>query len=483
MKDRNDKSSFADYELSKEILGALEVLNYKHPTPIQQMVIPYILENRDVIAQSETGSGKTAAFAIPICEFADWNNNVPETLVLEPSRELAVQVKTEIFNIGRNKRLKVLDVLGGFPIDKQIQSLKQKTHIVVGTPGRVMDLVRRGSLKLAEIKHLVIDEADLSLDMGFMEEMRQIIEGVDKNAQKLLFSATINDELEGILAEHMNNPARLQTDVQSRAAATVNQLIYKTEPEEKYDLFKDILIQTNPDKAMIFCGTREMVNVLCHKLARDKIKCNMIHGELEQGDRLRAIDDFTRGRTHYMIATDVAGRGIDVSNLSHVFSYDFPTGRESYVHRIGRTGRNGATGTAISFVCPSDEKMLSMVEDYIDMKIPEAIHERDANAAEVEAFAKRQNEKIKLEPKKGAGFAKTITRLTIGGGKKSKMRAVDIVGTICSIEGITSDDIGIIDVRDSLTYVEILNKKGQIVLDALQTKTIKGKIRKVRVTR
>ncbi|MDD3241053.1 MAG: helicase-related protein, partial [Lachnospira sp.] len=263
---------------------------------------------------------------------------------------------------------------------------------------------------------------------------------------------------------------------------SINQLCFEVNSEEKYELFKQLLIYNNPDKAMIFCGTRQMVDVLCRKLARDGIRCGMIHGDIEQRDRIRTIDRFKSGAFRYLIATDVAARGIDVDDLTHVFNYDFPTGRETYVHRIGRTGRNGKKGTAVSIVCPEDKKMFQMVQEYIGMKLPtdvQIIMEKDMT----DQFWLRHKERPKTKPKKGADFNRTITRLSIGGGKKSKMRAVDIVGTLCSIDGMTSDDIGIIDVRDSLVYVDILNGKGEKVLEVLQTKPVKGKVRKVRISR
>lgn len=480
------KNQFSEYNLSKDIVEALTILGYNEPTDIQKEVIPYALKGRDIVAKSQTGSGKTAAFAIPLCELADWSENVPAALVLEPTRELTVQVKQEIFHIGRNKRLKVPDVFGGFPIDKQIQTLKQKSHIVVGTPGRVMDHVRRGSLDLSKIKYLVIDEADLMLDMGFIDEVRQVIEKLPNNRTIMLFSATLGESLENLIDKYMTNPASIIIESETETVAEVEQTIYEVDDDEKYDAFLSILIKENPDNCMIFCGTREMVNVLCRRLRKDGVKCGMIHGEIEQRDRIRTIEDFRVGRFRYLIATDVAARGIDFENLTHVFNYDFPTGKEAYVHRVGRTGRNGKSGKAISMVSDYDKKMRVMVEEYINMQIKNAdVPERKElkDSGTEKAFWDRQNEKPVLKAKKGAGFNKTITRISISGGKKSKMRAVDIVGTICSIDGIEAEDIGIIDVRDSLTYVEILNGKGKKVLDALQDKTIKGKIRKVRITR
>lgn len=476
------KNQFGQYGLSDEILDALQVLGYTEPTKIQQKVIPAALAGRSLAAKSQTGSGKTAAFAIPLCELAHWEENLPEALVLEPTRELTVQVKQEIFQIGRKKRLKVPDVFGGFPIDKQIQTLKQKSHIVVGTPGRVADHIRRGSLKLDQIKYLVIDEADLMLDMGFAAEVTEIIRLLPQGLAIMLFSATLSDRVKLLIEEYMKNPLTITVESDSETVDTVEQKLYRVAAEDKYEMFLTLLMQENPESCMIFCGTREMVEVLGRRLRRDGIRCGLLHGEIDQQTRLRTIDGFKENRFRYLIATDVAARGVDVQNLSHVFNYDFPTGRETYIHRIGRTGRNGEEGIAVSLVSGADEKMVGMVEQYLGYQLPFFNLPERSGIMEVE-FWKRQKERPVLKAGKGAGFNKTIMRLSIGGGKKSKMRAGDIVGTVCSVDGVTAEDIGIIDVRDSLTYVEILNGKGPLVLEALQEKTIKGKMRKVRASR
>lgn len=475
-------NKFEIYQLEPAIIESLNVLGYLEPTAIQQQVIPAALKGSDIVGQSQTGSGKTAAFAIPLCQNVVWEQNAPQTLVLEPTRELTVQVKEEIAQIGRTKRLKVPDVFGGFPIDKQIQTLKQKSHIVVATPGRLMDHIRRGSIKLECIRMVVIDEADLMLDMGFLPEVAEILEHLQGRSQTMLFSATITTEIEALVRKYLVKPERISIEASAEQQANIVQKLYVTDKDEKYEVFHRLLMYENPDSAMIFCGTKEMVNVLCRKLRKDGVKCGMIHGDIDQQDRIRTVNAFREGRFRYLIATDVVARGIDFEHLSHVFNYDFPTGRETYVHRIGRTGRNGDSGRAISLITEEDLRMKRMVELYLrtDLscdELPELTEERKAK------FQKRQEEKPELKKKKGADFKKTIMKLTISGGKKSKMRAVDIVGTICSIPGISADDIGIIDVRDSLTYVEILNKKGRLVLDALQDKTIKGKIRKVRASR
>lgn len=476
-------TQFETMKLSKEMMQALGILNYHKPTEVQQQVIPLILEGKNVIGKSQTGSGKTAAFGIPICEMVEWDENQMQALILEPTRELTVQVKQEIFHIGRTKRLKVADLFGGFPIDKQIQTLKQKNHIGVGTPGRILDHIERGSLNLSKLKILVIDEADLMLDMGFLEDVERILESVDEAVQILLFSATIGDPLDAFISRYLHKPERVWIESETESLSIIEQKLYEVnDAEDKYELFLQVLKQENPESAIIFCGTREMVNVLCRMLSRDQIQTGMIHGEIDQQDRIKTIENFRRKKFRFLICTDIAARGIDFEKLSHVFHYDFPTGRETYVHRTGRTGRKGNQGIAICFVTNADQKMRLMTEEFIGYQIPVFTIGETTDEME-KAFYRRQKEKPGFVEAKGAGYKDVILRLSISGGKKSKMRAQDIVGTICSIDGIDVLDIGMIDVRDSLTYVEIGNGKGNLVLDALQEKTIKGKLRKVQATK
>lgn len=472
-------NEFQDFGLSIEILEALNGLGYKKPTNIQQEVIPPMLAGKNIVAKAPTGSGKTAAFAIPICQNVRWEENAPQALVLEPARELAVQVSQEMFHIGRKKRLKVPAVFGGFPIDKQIRTLKQKSHIVAGTPGRVMDHIRRETLKLSNVQWLVIDEADLMLDMGFIDEMKQILSLVPADCRISLFSATLKPEIRELADEFIPEAVLVMQEAGEEQAPAITEKLYFASQERKYDTFLDILMDENPQSCMIFCGTREMTNVLFQKLRRKRIFCGMLHGDMEQKERLKTVNAFRRGGFRFLIATDVAARGIDFEEISHVVNYDFPTGKETYVHRIGRTGRNRNSGTAVSLVTEDDQRMLKQVETYLGRELP--VTEPPVIGDEKErAFWKFQRIKAERKPEKGEALNEGITRLSIGGGRKSKMRAGDIVGTICSMEGMEASDIGIVDIRDSISYVEILNRKGNHVLDCLQTKPIKGKVRKVR---
>ena len=488
MENNKTENGFYQYSLQEDTIETLDLLGYKEPTPIQKEAIPLLAAKRDVIAKAQTGSGKTAAFGIPICDDVIWEDNFPQALILEPARELAMQVQNELFQIGRNRRIKVPVVFGGMAINQEMISLKQKSHIVVGTPGRVMDHIRRGTLVLTNIRYIVIDEADLMLDMGFLEEvgtiLQQVLEKVQVRPVIALFSATIGEQLKSITNQYMQEPVEVIIEDETLVSQNVEQIVYRVENDDKFEALIKLLILENPTECMIFADTREMVNTLYNKLKRKKIRCGMLHGGMEQKERLYSINDFRKAKFHYLVTTDVAARGIDFEEITHVINYDFPTKKENYVHRIGRTARNGKSGRAISFVQKSEERYLKYVEDYMESKIAIGkIEELELESkAQENDFFQRQKEKIVIREGKEAVFKETITKLTIGGGKKSKMRPGDVVGAICSIDGITQEDIGVIDVRDSLVYVEIMNGKGNVVVRELSKKTIKGKIRKIQVT-
>ncbi|MFA9376156.1 MAG: DEAD/DEAH box helicase [Lachnotalea sp.] len=476
------QNKFEEYQLSSEIIEALTMLGYTTPTQIQERVIPYALENRDIVAKSKTGSGKTAAFAIPLCEMVDWDENSPQALVLEPTRELSNQVREEIFNIGRKKRLKVPAVFGGFPIDKQVLTLKQKTHIVVGTPGRVLDHLGRASFKPEKVKYLIIDEADLMLDMGFFEDVQKIMSYLVNKQVTMLFSATMGENVRKLTDRYLTDPVEIVIESETETVEAIVQEGYYSENEDKLDDLIKILINEKPENCMVFCGTREMVNVLYRQLRKARIQCGMLHGLIDQQERLKTIDEFREGRYRYLIATEVAARGVDFDSITHVINYDLPTAREAYVHRIGRTGRNGKSGKAISLIQQSERRQKEAIEEFTGVTIT-ILDVPEEDKIKEKEFYKFQQKKRAFKPKKGAVFNSQITKISIGGGRKSKMRAGDIVGAVCSIEGVTGDDIGIIDVRDSLTYLEILNGKGKQVCEELQGKSIKGKVRNVKIGR
>ncbi|MDF2541329.1 MAG: dbpA [Herbinix sp.] len=479
-----ERTTFKDFKLSEEIRKALYYLGYEKPTKVQKAVIPEAMNRKDLIVKSQTGSGKTAAFAIPICELTDWLMNKPQALILTPTRELAIQVQEDFTNIGRLKRIKAVAVYGKQPIAIQKIELKQKTHVVIGTPGRVADLIERGDLVLDQIQFLILDEADEMLAMGFLTQVEGILNQLPKDRVTMLFSATMSDEIKKLALNHMRQieEIEIQSDVVT-VEETKHYKIHVSE-EEKDTLLKAITVMESPDSCMIFCQTQERVEELFYLLKKQGYPCNRIHGGMEQQDRMKAMNSFKRGEFRYLIATNVAARGIDVESVSLVINYDIPHEKEGYVHRTGRTGRAGQEGRAITFVTKAQESYLKELEKFIGFEIP--IMEKPTK----EQILERQNEfEIKLKAKpvlkqsKSVRLDRQITKLRFNGGKNKKLRATNFVGVISNIEGVSAEDIGIITVLDSLTYVEILHGKGPKVLEAMKTLTIGGRQLKVTVAK
>ena len=471
---------FNEYALDESLLKAIDLLGFKAPTKVQAEVIPLLLEKQDIIVNSQTGSGKTAAFAIPICELLEWEENKPQVLVITPTRELAMQVKEDFFHIGRFKRIKVVAVFGKSPYHIQQKELKQKTHVVVGTPGRLIDHLDRGTLDLSAVKYLVIDEADEMLRMGFVEQVESIIKCISKARVTVVLSATMPDDIRRLCEKYMVEPARVDIEEQERATDRIVQTRYEVPENQKMVLLKDLLMVENPDSCIVFCNTQLKVDKIYDELMDCGYSCDKIHGGMEQTDRLSVMQDFKLGKFRYLVATDVAARGIDIDQISMVFNFDVPNTCENYVHRIGRTGRIGNTGKAMTFVSPAEQKMMDDIHAYLEKEIPLTDKPDHAQIQDAEdAFNEKQDAELDLKEHKGARLNENIMKLHINAGKKTKMRAVDIVGTICGIEGVEASDIGIINIMDISTYVEILNGKGELVYKALQDRPIKGRMRRV----
>jgi ATP-dependent RNA helicase DeaD len=474
--------NFQDYQLSDEIRKALDVLKYDNPTEVQKEVIPKALENLDLVVRSQTGSGKTAAFAIPICEMMEWEEKKPQTLILTPTRELAVQVREDVTNIGRFKRIKATAVYGKEPFSKQKEELKQKTHVVVGTPGRTMDHIERGTLELDKIKYLIIDEADEMLNMGFIDEVEAIIKELPEDRVTMVFSATLPKDVEALCHQYMKNPVHVEIASTGITANSIEHGVIEVKDENKLSLLKDVTVVENPDSCIIFCRTKENVDTVYSELENANYSCERLHGGLEQEDRFGVMDGFKMGNFRYLVATDVAARGIDIDNVTLIINYDVPMEKESYVHRTGRTGRAGTKGKAITFATPYEGKFLKGIERYIGFEIPvmDAPTQDEVTSGKA-AFEEKLSGRRVIRNNKTARINKDITKLHFSGGKKKKLRAVDFVGTISNIPGVTAEDIGIITIQDNLSYVDILNGKGAVVLQAMENTTVKGK--KLRVSK
>lgn len=464
---------FNKFNLSENILKALKDLEYINATNVQEKVIPEMLLNKDIIAKAQTGTGKTAAFVIPLCERIKWEENDPQVLILTPTRELAMQIGEDVKNIGRFKRIKGVCIYGKAPFKEQERELKGKTHIVIGTPGRVLDHIDRGTFNTKNLKYLVIDEADEMLNMGFIGQVEGVFRRIPKRRVTSVFSATLPIEIRNLCSKYMKRPVNIEIEKENLITDRIDHVFYRVKGEEKLDYLVNLLKKELPETAVIFCRTKENVDLAFERLKKEGYSVNKIHGGMLQKERTSTMESFKKGDFRILVATDVASRGIDVEGITHVINLDIPTEKEAYVHRIGRTGRNKEKGKAISFLTFYEDRFLEEIENYTGFKIPE----EDINS--LNKIEESSDEILKKPPKrkkdKALKINKEITKLYFNGGKKKKLRAVDFVGAISNIEGIASEDIGIIEIQDLGSYVEILNGKGNIALEALKTMTIKGK--------
>ena len=349
---------FSDLGISEEILRAVEEMGYTTPSPIQTQAIPFVLEGRDVIGQAQTGTGKTAAFAIPIIDLVDPDFNKPQAIILCPTRELAVQVEGEIQKLAKYHRaINSVAIYGGESIDKQIRILKKGVQIVVGTPGRVQDHMSRGTLKLDNVGIIVLDEADEMLDMGFRDDIEAILQEMPEERQTVFFSATMAKPILDLTRKYQNNPEIIKVAKNELTVAKIEQVYYEVKPSLKMELMTRLMNINNYALSVVFCNTKRMVDEATEALGARGILAEALHGDLSQAQRDKVMGKFRKGLCSVLVATDVAARGIDVDNVEAVFNYDLPLDEEYYVHRIGRTGRAGKSGTAITFITGRRETM------------------------------------------------------------------------------------------------------------------------------
>ena len=356
-------TNFSELNISESSLRSLKRMGFEEATPIQEGTIKFAMEGRDVLGQAQTGTGKTAAFGIPLIEKIDPKNPAIQALIIAPTRELAIQVSEELYKLGYDKRVKLLSVYGGQEIGRQIRALKNKPQIIVGTPGRILDHINRRTLKLDEVQTLVLDEADEMLNMGFIDDINTILENVPSSRQTLLFSATMPPAIRKIAETFMNNPEVVKIKAKEMTVENIEQFFVKATEREKFDALSRLLDVQKPELAIIFGRTKRRVDELSQALSVRGYLAEGIHGDLSQAKRISVLRQFKEGKIDILIATDVAARGLDISGVTHVYNFDIPQDPESYVHRIGRTGRAGKSGTAITFVTPREMGYLRIVEE------------------------------------------------------------------------------------------------------------------------
>jgi ATP-dependent RNA helicase DeaD len=359
--------------LRPELVKAVVELGYEQPTPIQAGAIPALLEGRDVLGQAQTGTGKTAAFALPMLNALDVNDkHGVQGLILAPTRELAVQVCEAIYQYGQFRNVRVLPIYGGQSIVRQIKRLERDTQIVVGTPGRILDLIRRGSLDLSKIRHLVLDEADEMLKMGFIEDVEAILKETPKDRQTALFSATLSPEIRRLAGKYMNDPVSVTIESKVRTVAQTEQRYYLVHEESKFAALSRLIETEDINNVLIFVRTRVGAAELAENLNGRGYPAEALHGDLSQDVRETVLRRFRKGQLSILVATDVAARGIDIEEVSHVVNYDMPFDPEDYVHRIGRTGRAGRPGIAIMLVTPRERRRLRDIENFTRQPITKA---------------------------------------------------------------------------------------------------------------
>ncbi len=457
---------FSALALSPPLLQVLAELKFQTATPIQAQSIPVLLQGRDLIGQAKTGSGKTAAFALPLLQKILLPHRRLQALVLCPTRELCAQVAGEIRRLGRRlPGLQVLVLAGGQPVRPQIEALEKGAHLAVGTPGRVLDLLQREVLDTRHLATVVLDEADRMLDMGFREDMERILGATPKTRQTVLFSATFPDSIEAMSRAFQKEPSRVTVE-QTDAAPDIQQLAYLCAPEEKTAVLLRLLRHYQPTSAIVFCNLKATVVDVTRALSEAGVSADGLQGDLEQFERDRVMAKFRNHSTRVLVATDVAGRGIDVEALDAVINFDLPSQPEPYVHRIGRTGRAGRTGLAISLVTPQDERKVEGIEQATGVKMesvsPESLPPAD--------------------PVSGVSLESEWETLFISAGRKDKMRPGDILGALTGeAGGLNASDIGKIDIHDRHAYVAVSRRIARVALQRLREGRIKG--RKYRIER
>ncbi len=413
--------SFEEIDIIPPILLAVQEMGFTHPTPVQSKVIPKVLEKNDVIVIAKTGSGKTAAFGIPMLQMIRPGADGPRGLILTPTRELAVQVDSDLMQLGKHLDIRTAAVYGQHNMNTEIEELERGAAIVTGTPGRVFDHIRQKTLKTDRIEFLVLDEADRMLDMGFIDQVARIIKTLPKKRITMLFSATIPVEVQRICRQHMLDPETVEIASPTKTVDSIMQLYYRVERNEKRTVLDRLLRQERPESCMIFCNTRNEVDRVQEFLSKKGYASAALHGEIPQTRRLKTIHGFKHGKFHLLVATDVAARGIHVDDLSLVINYDVPNERDNYVHRIGRTGRAGNGGKAITMVTSEDIMSLYEIEEHINAMI----REEDPPSAEAAAAAKAESDawmKTKIYKHQEAAAIRPPVKVNASQGKKRPER-------------------------------------------------------------
>jgi ATP-dependent RNA helicase DeaD len=438
-------TSFADLGLSEPLLDALKHLGYEKPTPIQEQTIPALLQGRDIIGQAQTGTGKTAAFGLPLLQYIDTGQNEVQALVVTPTRELCIQVTQALRAYGERKGVKVVACFGGAPIRTQSAQIKEGAHVVVGTPGRLMDLISRHVLFLSDARYVVLDEADEMLDLGFIEDIEFILGRSPTGRQTALFSATMEGQVRALAENFMYDPEVIKVAAPTLTVDTVEQFYAVVDEREKADTLARIVREERPDQAIIFTRTKIGADRLGRTLGDRGVRVKVLHGDMSQGQRDGVMLAFKGERERLLVATDVAARGLDISGVTHVFNYDAPNSPDIYVHRIGRTGRVGRSGRAITLVTPKQRKEIDAIERHARTTLTE--WSPDAHPKSEPPRPPRHT-----KPRNGSG---PRVKLIIGAGRADDLEPKDVVEAIVDQTHLENDDIRNVRVLERFSLVEV----------------------------
>jgi len=459
-------TAFSSLALPAGLVDNLSTLGYAHMTPVQAQSLPPVLAGKDIIAQAKTGSGKTAAFSLGVLAKLNVKRFRIQSLVLCPTRELAEQVAVEMRKLARGiHNIKILTLCGGVSIGPQIGSLEHGAHIIVGTPGRVDDHIRKGTLRLDDVETLVLDEADQMLDMGFQDTLDAIIERIPQNRQTLLFSATFPRAIEAIAKRVLKNPEMVKVE-EEQAKSTIKQYFYKMDNnKQRYPTLKLLLLKFTPQSCVVFCNTKVETQQVCDDLADEGFSAVALHGDLEQRDRERTLIHFSNKSASILVATDVAARGLDIDDMDMVINYHLAHDTQTHVHRVGRTGRAGKKGIACSIYGEAEAFKVAQIGDH---------YERDITPEQMPPFNLLDKPPYRPE----------MVTLMIDSGKKQKVRAGDILGALTGKDGIAGRQVGKINVLDNVAFVAVERNSSKPALRKLTEGNIKGrKIRARRLTR
>ena len=465
-------TTFADLGLSEPILRALQDVGYESPSPIQEQAIPPLLEGRDVIGQAQTGTGKTAAFGLPLMEFVDPADDEVQALVLTPTRELCIQVTQALRAYGVHKGIDPVAVFGGAPIRSQQAQLRQGGQVVVGTVGRVLDLISRHSLILHATRYIVLDEADEMLDLGFLEDVEKILSLAPGSRQTALFSATMPTEIRRLAERHLYDPITVKVKAATLTIDTVEQFYLETRPQEKLDALVRVLQAEKPKQAIVFTRTKVRCEQLYRTLRDKGMNVKALHGDMSQGARDGVMIGFKGGRTTILVATDVAARGLDISTVTHIVNYDVPTSPDVYVHRIGRTGRVGRSGRAITFVEPRQRRELEAIENHASTKIApwvEGAHIAPERASEPRPRRHRKPRDPIAIATNGDG---AYTKLIATAGRHEGVEAADLIAAMTA-GGLDGEAIRNVRVLERFALVEIPAGAVQQIIE--RVKEVHGK--------